>query len=218
MSFALIGGTTAANNLLRATFTGVVADLGAGAGSTLDAASSLSLTELRPRLHVQLDRTRQPAAPGAVRLCADLDGAALPFCDGVFDGVVCAHVLEHLHHPERLLQQAHRVLRPSGMLVAAVPNGRALSDRMFRAWHRLFHGRGQRGCCHVQRFTLHSFLRLVELSGFDVVHFSEIEESFSWLHKHPWLRRALTAVHRVLLPLHRGTFLYGWHVVARRKR
>src|SRR5262245_5714297 len=53
MGFVLIGGPEAVNNLLRATFTGVVADLGAGSGSYLDVASSLSIAQLRPALYVE---------------------------------------------------------------------------------------------------------------------------------------------------------------------
>jgi SAM-dependent methyltransferase len=218
VSFVLIGGQESVNNLLRATFAGVVADLGAGSGSKLDAASTLSLAELVPRIHVQVDRSRDPAAPGAVRIRADLDAERLPFRDAVFDGVACTHVLEHLHHPERVLREVHRCLRPSGMLVAAVPNGRALSDLLFRAWHRLFHGRSEDGSRHVQRYTLHAFLRLLEVTGFDVVSFSEVEESFSWLGKHPRVQRTLAWLFRRLLLVHRATFLYGWHVVARKKR
>jgi len=45
----------------------------------------------------------------------------LPFPNQSFDVVVCSHILEHLLEPQRLVSEAHRVLRPGGLLVVGVP-------------------------------------------------------------------------------------------------
>jgi len=45
----------------------------------------------------------------------------LPFPDESFDVIVLSHILEHLAHPERLVSEAHRMLRPGGLLVVGVP-------------------------------------------------------------------------------------------------
>lgn len=42
--------------------------------------------------------------------------------EACFDVVTFWHVLEHLPDPMRYLQEAHRILKPSGLLVIAVPN------------------------------------------------------------------------------------------------
>jgi ubiquinone/menaquinone biosynthesis C-methylase UbiE len=47
----------------------------------------------------------------------------LPFEDNTFDTVVLTEVLEHLIHPRRGLEEAHRVLKVDGKLLASVPNG-----------------------------------------------------------------------------------------------
>jgi len=47
----------------------------------------------------------------------------LPFEDSIFDAVVQTHLWEHLHEPERAVAEGMRVLRPSGILVGAVPLG-----------------------------------------------------------------------------------------------
>jgi SAM-dependent methyltransferase len=45
----------------------------------------------------------------------------LPFPAESFNIVVLSHILEHLRQPERLVSEAHRVLRPGGLLVVGVP-------------------------------------------------------------------------------------------------
>jgi len=54
---------------------------------------------------------------------ADLfyEGRNFPVADASFDGVLCSQVLEHVFEPEVFLAEIHRVLRPGGRLVLAVP-------------------------------------------------------------------------------------------------
>jgi 2-polyprenyl-3-methyl-5-hydroxy-6-metoxy-1,4-benzoquinol methylase len=42
--------------------------------------------------------------------------------DESYDVVVAGEILEHLEHPEMVVQQAWKVLRPSGMLIGSIPN------------------------------------------------------------------------------------------------
>jgi SAM-dependent methyltransferase len=83
-----------------------------------------------------------PASPGVLRVGCDFslamlragewgDGFAgfagdvqkLPCRDGAFDAVVTINVLEHATDPQRMLEEAARVLAPGGVLVAVTPNG-----------------------------------------------------------------------------------------------
>lgn len=50
------------------------------------------------------------------------DATALPFKDGSFGGVALLYVLHHLPDPRPALADAHRVLRPGGMLAVAAPS------------------------------------------------------------------------------------------------
>ena len=52
------------------------------------------------------------------------DAAALPFPDGSFGGVAMLYVLYHLPDPRPALAEARRVLRPGGLVAAAVPSRR----------------------------------------------------------------------------------------------
>jgi SAM-dependent methyltransferase len=49
------------------------------------------------------------------------DAHALPFSEGVFDAVLLLEVLEHVRHPTRVLDEAHRVLREGGTVCLSTP-------------------------------------------------------------------------------------------------
>jgi SAM-dependent methyltransferase len=57
--------------------------------------------------------------PGVDVVVGEADG--FPFPDGAFDAVLCTQVLEHVTDLEGTLREIHRVLAPSGLLVASVP-------------------------------------------------------------------------------------------------
>ena len=44
-----------------------------------------------------------------------------PFPDNCFDSALLTEVLEHLEEPANALQEAHRILKPSGCLLLSVP-------------------------------------------------------------------------------------------------
>lgn len=50
------------------------------------------------------------------------EATALPFADASFGSVALLYVLYHLPEPLRALAEAHRVLRPGGLVVAAAPS------------------------------------------------------------------------------------------------
>lgn len=50
------------------------------------------------------------------------EATALPFPDGSFDGVAILYVLYHLSDPRPALAEAHRVMRPGGLIAVAVPS------------------------------------------------------------------------------------------------
>jgi len=58
-----------------------------------------------------------PSRPNQVKVNAE----AMQFADGQFDLIVCNHVLEHVHSPEKALAEFFRCLKPKGLLIAQTP-------------------------------------------------------------------------------------------------
>lgn len=55
-----------------------------------------------------------------------------------YDAIVLSHVIEHVHDPVGLLAEAHRLLRPKGILSVTTPNAVGLGHRTFgRNWYGL---------------------------------------------------------------------------------
>jgi methionine biosynthesis protein MetW len=144
---------------------GRVLDLGCGDGHLAG--------ELRAAGHevVGVDATATSGVKEAVDrfVQADLDLGMPPEVSGPFDVVVCADVLEHLRRPELVLDELHRLLAPSGVVVASVPN--------FAHWYprlRVLVGRfdyDRRGILdhtHVRFFTRRSFEHLVREHGWRI--------------------------------------------------
>jgi SAM-dependent methyltransferase len=192
---------------------GDVVDLGSGGGSRVDPASSVEVPACGPRLLVRMDR-RPGAGGGARAVCADLS-APFPLASAAFDAALLCHVLEHVRDPDHVLAETARVLRAGGFLIAAVPDGSSISDRLFRRWYDFFHERASPDYDgHVQRFSRDSFLRALAARGFDVAWVQDVDEAYSWLGKHPLARGALVRMHRALRWIRPATFRYGWYVVA----
>ena len=46
----------------------------------------------------------------------------LPFPNSEFDALVSLHLIEHLYHPELMISEVNRVLKPGGIFILATPN------------------------------------------------------------------------------------------------
>ena len=111
-----------AMNALRGK-SGQVLDLGCAAGVEIAALRAAGFSVVgADYVHTMLLESRRrfnkDAKVGLVRG----DAEYLPFPDNSFDHVVCLGVLEYLQSYDRTLAEVHRILRPEGIAVFAVPS------------------------------------------------------------------------------------------------
>ncbi len=94
------------------------------------------------------------------------------FADNSFDVVTIWHVLEHVPDPIATFREIHRILRPSGLLVAAVPN---LDNHFMRVAYRLIKGHPEQLFStadreiHLYHFSPETLRKLTETAGFSVI-------------------------------------------------
>ncbi len=148
---------------------GPVMELGCGVQSILGALADTG------RQVVCADRELAAvAATKGDRVCLDAT-RPLPFRNQSFAAIVMAELIEHVYDPVGLLDEAHRVLRPRGILIVTTPNLAPLQDRF-----RFLFGRSPRQVdprhpylrLHIRPFTPSALCGHVAASGFDILSLS----------------------------------------------
>jgi len=149
-----------------------VLDVGSGRGEFLEAFNMLGLeargVDLSPSI-------KDLAKRFEVSQC-DFENEVLPYADATFDSLFSKSVVEHLHCPEKLVDECYRILKPGGKAVFMCPS-----------WIHTYWGPFYIDHTHVTPFTLPSLIQLLKLSGFEVVygdHFVQLP--VVW--KYPFLR------------------------------
>ncbi len=103
-------------------------------------------------------------------LTGDLETLTLPFQPGYFDYLLALDTLEHLTRPESVLRRLKPLLKPSGVVIASVPNMRHIR----LVWQLVVRGdwqyadSGPMDRTHYRFFTKKSFARLFTETGFEV--------------------------------------------------
>jgi SAM-dependent methyltransferase len=87
----------------------------------------------------------------------------LPFADGVFGVVIIKHIVEHLAHPGRALQEIGRVTAPGGTLILSTPN----LDSLLKPW-KGSGWIGYRDPTHISLKPPSEWLDMIRAAGFSV--------------------------------------------------
>ena len=116
----------------------------------------------------------------------DLD-LGVPAADGrLYDFLLFGDVLEHLVHPERILAELAKRLKPGGRAILSLPNIAFAANRvthLLGRWDYKDYGILDR--THLRFFTKRSMVALIEGAGLRVIHI----DGYVGLHKHPWIIR-----------------------------
>ncbi len=112
-------------------------DIGCGTGGFLVAARSrfdhVIGCDIALRWLVIAKKRLSETEQSATLVCCSAD--RLPFAEGVFDGVVGFHVLEHARFPQGVLAETARTLRAGGHFYFATPNRFSLGpEPSVRVW------------------------------------------------------------------------------------
>jgi SAM-dependent methyltransferase len=88
-----------------------------------DCARSIDGVDPLPRVDIRVPDAALQARAEEIRgrvHYVQARGEQLPFPDAAYDLACCINVIDHAQHPERILQEIGRVLRPGGWLVFSV--------------------------------------------------------------------------------------------------
>jgi SAM-dependent methyltransferase len=159
----------------------VILDLGCGKGSFDYRAACPAGTVV---IGADSDFPSLQAAGSLLGVCSD--GIALPFHQDSFDLIICHNSLEHFRDARAVVREIARILKPSGRLYVAVPDGRSFSDRLYRF---LLTGGG-----HFQQFTFQSLVLLVEAeTGLRLAAWQRLYSSFNYVDRRTFLPAPLGA-------------------------
>jgi len=152
-----------------------VLDVGCGRGVILGSLAEKGFEVHGLEISAEAARGADPRAE--IRIADSLRDAE--YRSASFDQIIIWHVLEHVVDPAGTLREAHRILKPGGRLIVAVPNFASLQARCTgAAWFHLDLPR------HIYHFPLSALRQLLTLTGFrvrSVHHFSLRQNPFGWI-------------------------------------
>ena len=154
---------------------GRVLDLGCGRGVLLETFANMGF-----EVHgVEVSETAAQGADPRVQLRFALRLSEVQYPAESFDQIVIWHVLEHVPDPRETLLEVHRILKPGGRVVVAVPNFSSWQARWAGpAWFHLDLPR------HLFHFPVKALRALLEDCGLECLsehHFSLRQNPFGWV-------------------------------------
>ncbi len=136
-----------------------ICDIGAGEGSLLQRLGDAAFGDKHFALEISqtgIEAIRQRSI-GTLVECRLFDGYTIPYPDRFFDLAILSHVVEHVEHPRRLLNEAGRI---ANYILVEVP----LEDTIRLPADYRFDAVG-----HINYYSPKTVRHLVQTCGFEVV-------------------------------------------------
>jgi ubiquinone/menaquinone biosynthesis C-methylase UbiE len=108
----------------------MVLDLGCGPGIFLDIFHGKTV--------IGLEKNKEKIKKISKGLLINADATNLPFKNGVFDGVLCTEVLEHIKNYKKVIYEISRVTKPGGKVLITTPNKKYEFYKNFLSWLRIW--------------------------------------------------------------------------------
>ncbi len=172
-----------------------------------------SKADLAPELAARTCRVTnlgEQASSDFPAIAWNLQAAEFPVDVSRYDQIYLLDVVEHLHEPERFMEElrfAARRHRPE--VVIATANVGFFVTRLMLLFGQFNYGRrGILDRSHRRLFTFSSLTKLLEQSGYQVIETRGVPAPFPLAVKTPWLNRFLLRVNEFLLKFARNWFSY----------
>ncbi len=125
-----------------------------------------------------IELSREAAAYGKKEFNLEIEAMAfeeLNLPENYFDVVTMWQVLEHIPHPLETLKEAHRILKPGGLIAASTPDFGGIPSRILRRnWWNI-------RSLHINQFTTSTLIGILQNAGFRNVSSVSYRETISLL-------------------------------------
>jgi len=125
-----------------------------------------------------IELSRDAVAYGISKFGLDIEAKAfeeLQLPENCFDVVTLWQVLEHLPHPLETLKEAHRILKPGGLIAASTPDIGGVPSRILRRkWWNIRR-------LHINQFTTKTLMNTFQNAGFKNISSVSYRETISLL-------------------------------------
>jgi methionine biosynthesis protein MetW len=149
---------------------GSVLDVGCGAGATMAILKAQGVKDVVGIEYIEAAYL-EAIKNGLDVIKADIEKDVIVLAENHFDFIIFADILEHLYDPWETLKKFRKFLKNDGTALISIPNMkhyRVLKKLLFRdEW--TYTEFGILDSTHIRFFTKTEAIKLVELSGFDVV-------------------------------------------------
>jgi glycosyltransferase involved in cell wall biosynthesis len=152
--------------------------------------------------------------------CLDLNQGPFPMDLRTFDRVLILDVIEHLHSPERFVDEfiLAAARNPDLQIIASTGNVSFIVVRLMLLFGQFNYGkRGILDLTHTRLFTFGTFRRLFEQSGFVVRELRGVPAPFPLALGNTTLARFLLGLNKALIRISRSLFAYQVFAVVRPK-